>query len=73
MLEMLFSLILRLEKIINWFYTTGKYALDMFVGKAIFKGIMAIKNLKYVNRICNLKTMVISNANKGNNCFCLLK
>ncbi|KIC74327.1 hypothetical protein DB44_AL00210 [Candidatus Protochlamydia amoebophila] len=36
----------------------------MFVGKAILKEIIAIRNLKYVNRICNLETMVISNANK---------
>lgn len=42
----------------------GKYGIEIFAGSVTCKGINAYKNLKNANRICNLETMSISNANK---------
>lgn len=45
-------------------YAIGKYGVDIFAMGGFFKGLNAMKNLRNVNRICNLDAMVISNANK---------
>lgn len=42
----------------------GKYGVEIFVGGAILKGLRAAINLKQANRVCNLESMMISNANK---------
>lgn len=42
----------------------GKYGIDIFIGTKGCKFIAAYRDLRNANRICNLETMVISQANK---------
>jgi Bacterial toxin 50 len=45
-------------------YTVGKYGVDIFAGGAAIKGVVALKKLKNINRVCNLEAMTLSTANK---------
>lgn len=45
-------------------YTVGKYGVDLFAGGAVVKSISTYRTLRNANRICNLESMAISNANK---------
>jgi hypothetical protein len=45
-------------------YTVGKYGVDLFAGGAVVKSVSTYRKLRTANRICNLESMAISNANK---------
>ena len=45
-------------------YTVGKYGVDLFAGGAVVKSVATYRKLRTANRICNLESMAISNANK---------
>jgi tetratricopeptide (TPR) repeat protein len=45
-------------------YAIGKNGVDIFAGGAVLKGVSAYRNLKNVNRLCNLEAMTISSVNK---------
>ena len=45
-------------------YTVGKYGVDLFAGSAIVKSVSTYRKLRAANRVCNLESMAISNANK---------
>lgn len=45
-------------------YCVGKYGVDIFAGGATVKCVAAIRNLKNANRLCNLESMAVSEANR---------
>ena len=45
-------------------HAIGKYGVDIFAGGIAIKAVSNYKKLRTANRLCNLETMAISNANK---------
>jgi tetratricopeptide (TPR) repeat protein len=45
-------------------YTVGKYGVDLFAGGAVVKSISTYRKLCTANKLCNLESMAVSNANK---------
>ncbi len=45
-------------------YTVGKYGVDLFAGSAVIKSVSTYRKLRTANRVCNLESMAVLNANK---------